>query len=417
MTQPQAVIPHIIDQHAEEASFLWLLRHNAVAAPHYNLKDLAKLDNRVEAHIDGLRIAGDYGWEACCANLERKEAGEVFAAGFLALEGSEADRINKVYQVVEENPGTVSGLISAFGWVESRCLQGKVSGLLDSKHPFWRYVGIAVCAIHRVDPGSYLDQAIQDDNPQLKARALRAAGELGRVDLNQLALSQVNAQDADVSFRAAWSALLLGARGNALSILQAMINDGSDYSVQAMQVAFRVLALPVIKETLKGLVQTENRLREAIIGAGISGDPAYIPWLIKQMEAPKLARIAGESFSFITGADIAYEDLAGELPKDFNAGPTENADDEDVAMDADEDLPCPDPLLINQWWQQRQQHFAPGQRYLSGKVINEMQCQLVLRTGKQRQRQAAALELALIQPATPLFETRAIGKRQQQWLP
>lgn len=80
MKQAQSVIPHIIDQHAEEAAFLWLLRHNAVYAPHYNLKDLTKLDVRVEAHIDGLRIAGDYGWEACYHNLEFKERGEVFTA-------------------------------------------------------------------------------------------------------------------------------------------------------------------------------------------------------------------------------------------------------------------------------------------------------------------------------------------------
>ncbi|MGZ8952659.1 MAG: hypothetical protein ACXW01_13555, partial [Methylobacter sp.] len=104
MKQAQSVIPHIIDQHAEEAAFLWLLRHNAVYAPHYNLKDLAKLDGRVEAHIDGLRIAGDYGWEACCNNLESKESGEVFATACLALEGNNIDRINKVYQVAEETP-------------------------------------------------------------------------------------------------------------------------------------------------------------------------------------------------------------------------------------------------------------------------------------------------------------------------
>ena len=152
------------------------------------------------------------------------------------------------------------------------------------------------------------------------------------------------------------------------------------------------------------------------MGAGMSGDPSYIPWLIKQMKVPKLAKIAGESFSFITGVDIAYEDLEGVLPEEFTAGPTENSEDEDVAMSADEDLPIPDPLLIDQWWKQRQQNFVLGQRYLLGKPINQIQCQLVLRTGKQRHRQAAALELALMQPATLLFETRAVGKRQQKWL-
>jgi hypothetical protein len=49
-----AVIESIVEQHAEEAAFLWLLRDAAVRAPHYSLKDLADIDERVEAHIDGL---------------------------------------------------------------------------------------------------------------------------------------------------------------------------------------------------------------------------------------------------------------------------------------------------------------------------------------------------------------------------
>jgi uncharacterized protein (TIGR02270 family) len=232
----------------------------------------------------------------------------------------------------------------------------------------------------------------------------------------QVLLEQVSNQDTAVGFWAAWSAVLLGGRGKALSSLQTRIIEGSDFSLNSMSVALRVLDLQQAKELLKTLVQCEDRIRETIIGAGMSGDPSYIPWLIKQMELPKLARIAGESFSFISGVDIAYDDLEGELPKDFAAGPTESPEDEDVAMDADEDLPCPDPLLIDRWWKQHQHNFLPGIRYLLGKPVNELQCQTVLRSGKQRQRQTAALELSLMQPTTPLFETRAMGKRQQKLL-
>lgn len=55
------IIIDIVSQHAEEAAFLWLLRDRAVYAPHYSLADLSELDDRVEAHLDGLRIAGDAG--------------------------------------------------------------------------------------------------------------------------------------------------------------------------------------------------------------------------------------------------------------------------------------------------------------------------------------------------------------------
>lgn len=55
--------------------------HAAVSETHYSLNDLAHLDDRVGAHIDGLRIAGDPGWEICTeALLAIKEPGEVFVA-------------------------------------------------------------------------------------------------------------------------------------------------------------------------------------------------------------------------------------------------------------------------------------------------------------------------------------------------
>jgi hypothetical protein len=73
------MIASIISQYAEESAFLWLLRNNAVHAPHYALKNLAKLDDRIEAHPDGLRVAGDSGGEFCKEGLHHEDLGEVFA--------------------------------------------------------------------------------------------------------------------------------------------------------------------------------------------------------------------------------------------------------------------------------------------------------------------------------------------------
>jgi uncharacterized protein (TIGR02270 family) len=414
--KPNPVIPHIIDQHAEEAAFLWLLRDRAVSAPHYRLTDLAKLDDRVEAHIDGLRIAGDDGWEAVRNNLAALEPGEIFAAGVLALEGDRVERLNRLYSTVEEAPETARGFISALGWVEPRHLRGKVNGLLVSDSPLWRRVGIAACALHRTDPGKFLDQSLADPDPQLRDRAAKAAAELGRTDLKPALLDQVYDNERGIGFWPAWAAVRLGDRGKALDALRGGIVSGSEWTVQALQVVCRVLDPASVKGMLKALVADEARLREAIIGVGISGDPLYVPWLIKRMETPKLAKIAGEAFSFISGADIAYEDLEGEMRPEMAAGPTEDPEDGNVSLDPDEDLPVPDPVLIAAWWQRHQHHFQPNTRYLSGKPVSLPHCEDILKTGKQRQRRAAALELALMQPATPLFDTRAVGKLQQRRL-
>ena len=43
------IIPSIVEQHAEEAAFNWLLRDNVVSEPHYNLAYLVHLDDRIEA--------------------------------------------------------------------------------------------------------------------------------------------------------------------------------------------------------------------------------------------------------------------------------------------------------------------------------------------------------------------------------
>ncbi len=409
------VIKAIVEQHAEEAAFLWLLRDAAVRAPHYSLKDLARLDERVEAHLDGLRVAADDGWEICSAGLKHREAGEVFATGVLALEGAIPERIEQVFSVIDAAPETARGLISAFGWVAPAKLQGKVKGLLESTSPLWRYIGIAACAIHRVDPGRFLDAALADDDPLSQARALRAVGELKRRDLLPALRKRSESDDEGCRFWAAWSSTMLG-DPHGLGPLKRCVETRSSFAPPALELALRAVEPRSAVSWIRSLVQVPALARTVVAAAGIIGDAVAIPWLIKRMGAPDLARVAGEAFTMITGVDIAYDDLEGEPPAPFEAGPTENPEDEDVALDADEDLPWPDPEAIKTWWATHQGQFPPGIRHLLGQPIEIDNLRLVLLSGRQRQRQAAALELAVREPNAPLFETRAPGFRQHESL-
>jgi uncharacterized protein (TIGR02270 family) len=413
-----AAISHIVEQHAEEAAFLWFLRNRAVNAPHYKLSELTRLDNRVEAHLDGLRIAGQEGWNLCEQALEIGEAGEVFTAGLLALESKNPQKLAKVVSIAEDSAEAAKGLVSAFGWIEPSKLARTVKLLLDSGSSFHRFIGLSACAVHRVNPGNILDNWVHDHDvpPLLRARALRTVGELKRRDLIYDLRNCFHVEDAAIRFWAAWSAVLLGNRSDALEVLKVFMVAGSGQFPGALPMLLRAMPIENSAPLLKGLAQYPERQRDLIAGTGMVGDPLYIPWLIKQMETPELARLAGESFSFITGADIAYEDLEGERPEGFESGPSESPEDEEVELDGDEDLPWPDPGKIQAWWAARQHRFQAGSRYLLGAPISESQCRKVLREGFQHQRTAAALELALIRPDEALFEVRAPGWRQQRLL-
>src|SRR6185295_8844359 len=127
---PQQIIPSIVTQHAEEAAFLWLLRSYSVHAPHFSLKDLTKLDGRVEAHLDGLRIAGEPGWDICKEALSLEGPGEVFAAAVLAFESGEEARIQTVLQAGSASPNLSRGIVSAFGWMSYEQAGGHIQRLL-----------------------------------------------------------------------------------------------------------------------------------------------------------------------------------------------------------------------------------------------------------------------------------------------
>ena len=85
-------------------------------------------------------------------------------------------------------------------------------------------------------------------------------------------------------------------------------------------------------------------------------------------------------------------------------------------MDADRDLPWPDPARVKKWWQGASGGFSAGSRYLLGKPINPDSLREVLRVGRQRQRAAAAMELAMLNPGEALFEVRAPAVRQRRLL-
>ena len=303
-----SIIPLVAEQHAEEAAFLWLLRDSAVNEPHYYLSDLANLDDRTEANIDGLRIAGDEGWEICKETFGLEEAGEVFTATVLAFESGNEDRIKDVLEAGNSDPELARGIISALGWLSYPRAEKFIHRFLNSVSDELRRIGLGACAIHREDPGKILHEGLSSSNPYLTSRTLKAIGELGKTDFSEAVKVHLNDDDENCRFYASWSSSLLGTMAG-LPDLQNIAEKEGRCAERACSIALRRMSVAEGHDWNKAMAKNTKLQRIALIGAGAIGDPALIPWLIEHMSIPEMARIAGESFSMITGVDLAYDDL------------------------------------------------------------------------------------------------------------
>jgi uncharacterized protein (TIGR02270 family) len=344
----------------------------------------------------------------------------VFTAAVRAIEDKNPAGLDNLFSLAVTAPQAERGLVSAFGWVSAQYLQGTTKDLLASTDSFKRQVGIAACAMHQVDPGDVLKAAIRDKHTPLRASALRARGELGRTDLLAETNAVLSEADEQLHFWAAWAAVLLGDRGESLNVLTRLSRGESAFVPRAMRLLLKATTIDWGHEFLRALVKAAEKnaamKRRLIRACGIVGDSHYVPWLIDLMSDDQLARLAGESFSMITGLDLWQPPFFRPQPESFESGASEDPNDDNVAMDEDDGLPWPDQERIQHWWQANQLNFPQGKRIFMGAPVTREHCIQVLKDGYQRQRIAAAEYLCVLNPGTKLFPTSAPAWRQKRWL-
>ncbi|MDU1801743.1 MAG: TIGR02270 family protein, partial [Pseudomonas aeruginosa] len=301
-------IAAIVDQHAEEAAFLALLRDYAVRAPHYDLEELAELDQRIEAHLDGLAIAGQAGHDALLEQLDAHAQGEAFALAVLAMQAGDDALIGRMRACLAASPEARRGFAAALGWLDWDQARPWVERLLASPEPLFRAIGLAACGMHRHDPGPALLSAFGHADPAVLARAARTAGELRRRDLMANIRAYRAHDDPSLRFWANWATAQMGDE-EALGPLRAFAGQPGPFQLPATMVLLAWQPRDTSMAWIRQLMQAADTRRIGIQATGLFGDPVAVPWLIQQMRDESLARVAGEAFSLITGADLALLDL------------------------------------------------------------------------------------------------------------
>jgi uncharacterized protein (TIGR02270 family) len=319
------------------------------------------------------------------------------------------------------SPQGVKGLVSALGWLPGRLCHSWIKKFLTSKDLNHKYLAVAACSVRREDPREYLTTIFQRNDciahAKLYARSLRLIGELKRRDLSGALPIAMQAENPDILFWASWSAVLLGDK-SFVKNLQPFVLKTNVNQARAIELAFRVLPIETARLWISELAKDPAQIRKVIKATANLGDPQAIHWLIAQMRVPALTRLAGEAFTTITGIDLEEHRLALEELPDLDAllahsGPNEDPADNNVDMDEDERLPFPDVDKVAAVWQKYQQRFVVAQRYFMGQAITAEHLTAVYASTNQRQRRAAALELALLQPAQYLLNHAIKGLTEE----
>ena len=407
------VLQEVLSMHCDEVGSLWNARIGLMRDAHVALGDLQRHDERIAAHLDGVLVAGEAGRETCRQLLDAPDTGVLFLLTVRTLEDDPA-RMEGLFDLVKTSNEYRRGLLAGFGWVDRDRLRGVVAALLRSPDPLRRLFGAAACSMHRTDPG--VASRFQDEDAAVRARIFRAAGELGRHEFVSLCARSMADEDPACQFWAAWSAVLLGDRQASLAKLATLAFVEGPCRTHAFRVALLAAKVDQAHVWLQSHAADPEQLRVRLRGAGYVGDPRYIPWLIGCMSDDRFARLAGEAFTMITGVDLSRPPFERQRPDNFESGPSDDPEDDDIAMDEDDSLPWPDQSKVQVWWNQNGARFTTGVRHFIGAPPNRTHCIEVLKNGYQRQRIAAAYHLCLLNPGTPLFEWRAPAWRQQREL-
>lgn len=410
---PNGPLPEFVSRHFEEASFLWTLRRRAVDASRYTFADLELLDERVEAHLDGLRIAGSASEAVIDEALSAAGPGEIFTATALALESGSAARLSPVLELARESEAGLDAFISAHCWLPWPRVAGSMGQLAREDDAVLCRVALTVHATHGQEPGSVLPRALASIDAGLRARALQVVGELRRRELLPVARQALTSEDEACRFFAARTCVLLGERA-ALPVLRSLAEKAGPHAAEAVSMAVRRMERGEAREWLMGFTERPEHHRLALAGSAALGDTFFIPWLLRMMRVPERARAAGEAFRSITGADLSERPLEGSAPEASEDAAAQ--EDEVPEADADTDLPWPAPDAVEAWWAERKGTFHPETRYLLGRPMSPESLREVLGLGRQRERSAAALELAMRHPGQVLFDVGAPAFIQRQRL-
>jgi len=172
------IIPEVVEEHLATYILSWQQWQAAVRSPDFTARNLARLEERMLAHLDGILVAGAGAVPMLHERLAAEEVGPVLAAAYalLAMDRKETDE--KVLAAFAEATGpALDGLRIALCLSQARRILPRMREVLESAPVLTAVAAAEVLASQsELDPSSpRLSRLLADEDVGVRRSAWRVA--------------------------------------------------------------------------------------------------------------------------------------------------------------------------------------------------------------------------------------------------
>lgn len=408
---------HLIEESFEEAAFLWTRWESDLSSISRNLDEVwSWTEDRLAGSLDGAKLASATMLERQVeSTLADPRLPELVVLGYV-LASVPTPNAKGLLEVALRN-ATGKELSALMRGIEVAELNGSfapIAAMLSRYSPEHAAALARLKAFRRAALGDELTKAYESSDLHAQAEALRAARYLpvryaaAWVDAGLKHLSpavRIAAIESGIRQRVpnAWSAALAMVkqpRADSAALLKYVAMLGNETDIQSI---FAALREPV-------------QQREAIWALGNLGTRDAAEHSLLAMKHPKLARIAGEAYCAITGADLARDRLTSPEPEVETPDFAGDDLDANLIPDQQDQWPLPDLARVQQHWHQHVQNFQKGLRYARGRPVSIDALMTVVESGPMLRRPDYAFELYVRTTGNYDLEPRTTRRAQRQMM-
>lgn len=368
MQLARPILWDIYEEHLDEAAFLWVQWQSALCASNYTLGEVVEgPEERLLAHLDGLVLGGKpVADRLALPALSDDDSDRVSAAAWVLLQAEDADHFDTVWEALStaEDPTRRRALSRGLELSRRSDLSARLLPRLESATR-----AAQACVIHALAgrgaaglAALALPRWAADADAELLGAVLHAVQRSPDVAYRALIERGLDAEDVETR----------GAAIEAGTLLQVPSTRGVCRRVVAERAPDRRFAMGVLAlgdeprdgARLLEWAKAPDLTADALWALGFSGRVSVAELLLEWLDDEKLAAVAAESFSTITGLS-----LEGALVTPGESPRLEEPFDDDgpvPELSAEDDLPRPDAERVRAWWRSHKSRFHPEARHLWG---------------------------------------------------